>query len=116
MAESSTRQVPKKTAEQLKDKNYRRQKLTFKQKGDTLRKEFGADIFILLRQKGKLEIYISRDSLINTRWPLQLDEIAEYYPTLINTPRCSGVAQGREEVPHKHNRETGGMERYNYRV
>jgi hypothetical protein len=59
---SSKRGITKKTAEQLKDENFRRQKTIFTEKGDRLR-EFNANIFILLRRKGKLTIYTSRKSL-----------------------------------------------------
>jgi hypothetical protein len=83
---SSKRGITKKTAEQLKDENFRRQKLTFAEKGDRLR-VFDADVFILVRRKGKLMIYTSRNSLDNPQWPLRPEEIARYYPLpVIKTP------------------------------
>jgi hypothetical protein len=59
---SSKREIPRKTAEQLKDENFRRQKIKLAEKGDRLRK-FDADVFMLVRRKGKLTIYTSRTSL-----------------------------------------------------
>jgi hypothetical protein len=80
LADSSKRGIKKKTAEQLKDENFRRQILTFRAKGDTLRGKFGADVFVLVRRKGKLMVYTSRNSLDDPQWPLQPEEIARYYP------------------------------------
>jgi len=75
---SSKRGTTKKTAEQLKDENFRRQKETIAEKGERLRK-FDADVFILVKRKGKLMIYTSRNSLDDPQWPLRLEEIARYY-------------------------------------
>jgi hypothetical protein len=70
-AKSSYKQATtKKTAKQLKDENFRRQEKTFIKKGDRLRK-LNANVFILLRRKGKLTIYTSRDRLDDPLWPLQ---------------------------------------------
>jgi len=80
MADSSKRGIKKKTAEQLKDENFRRQILTFEEKGDKLREDFGADVFVLVRRKGKVRVYTSRNSLDDPQWPLRLEEIARYYP------------------------------------
>lgn len=66
------------------------------EKGDTFRSEFGADVFILVRQKGKLEVYTSRNSLDDPQWPLRPEEIASYYPKLIKTP---GTFKIREKKP-----------------
>jgi hypothetical protein len=83
---SSKRGITKKTAEQLKNKNFRRQRLTFAEKGDRLR-AFDADVFILVRRKGKLVMYTSRSSLDDSQWPLRPEEIARYYPLpVIKTP------------------------------
>ena len=86
-AKSSSRQgITKKTAEQLKDENFRRQKIKLAEKGDRLRK-FDADVFMLVRRKGKLTIYTSRNSLDDPQWPLRPEEIARYYPLpVIKTP------------------------------
>jgi hypothetical protein len=78
MAESS--KIKKKTTEQLRDENFRRQIVTFETKGDTLRGEFGADVFVLVRRKGKLMVYTSRTSLDDPQWPLRPEEIVTYYP------------------------------------
>lgn len=83
---SSSKRGITKTAEQLKDENFRRQQLTFAEKGDRLR-AFDADVFILVRRKGKLMIYTSRNSLDDPQWPLRPEEIARYYPLpVIKTP------------------------------
>jgi hypothetical protein len=75
-----------KTPEQLHNENFRRQNITFVEKADRLRKEFGADMFVLIRRKGKLTVYTSRDSLIDSQWPLQLRDITDYYPKTMKTP------------------------------
>jgi hypothetical protein len=65
MAESFFKReiIKKKTADQFNDKNFRRQNVIFAKKVNKFKKEFSADIFILVRRKGKLLIYTSRDSL-----------------------------------------------------
>jgi hypothetical protein len=78
MAESS--KIKKKTAEQLRDENFRRQILTFEAKGDTLTEDFNADVFVLVKRKGKLRVYTSRASLDDPQWPLRPEDIARYYP------------------------------------
>lgn len=61
--------------------------LTFEAKGDTLREDFDADVFILIRRKGKIRVYTSRNSLCNLQWPLKKEEIAKYYPMpVVKTP------------------------------
>jgi hypothetical protein len=100
MAESSSeRQVTKKTAEQLNDENFRRQNIKFAEKADRLREEFGADVFILVRRKGKLKVYTSRDSLDDPQWPLRPGEIANYYPKLIKTPETLKTSKGSRKRP-----------------
>jgi hypothetical protein len=76
----------KKTAEQLDDENFRRQNVTFAEKAERRREEFGADVFILVRRKGKLMVYTSRNSLDDRQWPLRGREITNYYPKTIKTP------------------------------
>lgn len=63
LAGASKRGIKKKTTDQLKDENFRRQIQTFGAKGDLLRKAFGADIFVLVRRKGKHMVYTSRNSV-----------------------------------------------------
>lgn len=70
----------KKTAEQLSDERFRRQILTFEAKGDKLRENFGADVFVLVRRKGRVRVYTSRKSLGDPEWPLRREEIARHYP------------------------------------
>jgi hypothetical protein len=99
MAEtSSEREVTKKTAEQLNDENFRRQNVTFAEKADRLREEFGADVFILVRRKGKLLVYTSCDSLDDPRWPLRPGEIADYYPKLIKTPETLKILKKKPKT------------------
>jgi hypothetical protein len=101
MAEtSSEREVTKKTAEQVNNENFRRQNVTFAKKADRLREEFGADVFILVRRKGKLLVYTSRDSLDDPQWPLQPGEIADYYPKLIKTPETLKVLKRGRKRRH----------------
>lgn len=90
---SSKGGITKKTAEQLRNENFRRQNLTYAEKGNRLRKDFGADVFILVRRKGKLTIYTSRNSLDDPQWPLRPEEIASYYPRLIRTPETFKVRE-----------------------
>lgn len=52
--------------------NFRRRKITFMEKADELRSEFGCDIYILGRRNGKLFNYTSRDGPF---WPLSLTEV-----------------------------------------
>lgn len=59
----------KKTAEQLSDERFRRQILTFEAKGDKLRENVGADVFVLIRRKGRLRVYTSRRFLGDPEWP-----------------------------------------------
>jgi len=59
----------KKTPKQLEDENFRRQSVTFEEKADRLREEFGADVFLLVRRKGKLTGYTSSMALDDPRWP-----------------------------------------------
>jgi len=95
---SSKRGITKKTAEQLKDENFRRQKETIAEKGDRLRK-FDADVFILVKRKGKLMIYTSRNSLDDPQWPLRLEEIATYYPLpVIKTPETFESHERRQNI------------------
>jgi hypothetical protein len=47
MVESS--KIKKKTTKQLRDKNFRRQILIFKAKGDMLTKNFNIDMFLLVK-------------------------------------------------------------------
>ena len=102
MVESSCKQVTtKKTAEQLKDENFRRQKRTFAEKGDRLRK-LDADVFILLRRKGKLTIYTSRDRLDDPLWPLRQEDIARYYPLpVVKTAETFKKHERKEEYRTK---------------
>jgi hypothetical protein len=67
---SSKREIPRKTAEQLKDENFRRQNIKLAEKGDRLR-TFDADVFMLVRRKGKLTIYTSRTSLEDPQAAMQ---------------------------------------------
>ena len=69
----------KKTAEQLTDDNFRRQNITFEKKGYRL-SGFDADVFILVRRKGKLSGFTSRSCLNDPHWPPKLEEIAKHYP------------------------------------
>ncbi|PMD62553.1 uncharacterized protein K444DRAFT_525224, partial [Hyaloscypha bicolor E] len=56
--------------------NFRRRKITFMEKADELRSEFGYDIYVLGRRNGKLFNYISRDrSRDRPSWPLSLIEV-----------------------------------------
>jgi hypothetical protein len=81
------RGIRKKTAEQLNDENFRRQIQTFEAKGDKLRENFGADVFVLVRRKGRVRVYTSRQSLGDPEWPLRREEIAKHYPLpMIKTP------------------------------
>jgi len=80
MAQSAMRGIRKKTAEQLRDEKFRRQILTFEAKGEKLRENFGADVFVLVRRKGRVRVYTSRKSLSNPEWPPQREEIAKHYP------------------------------------
>ena len=80
MAQASMRGTRKKTVEQLSDENFRRQILTFEAKGDKLRENFGADVFVLVRRKGRVRVYTSRKSLGDLEWPLQREEITKHYP------------------------------------
>jgi len=101
MAEtSSEREVTKKTAEQLNDENFRRQNVTFAEKADRLREEFGADVFILVRRKGKLLVYTSRDSLDDPQWPLRRGEITDYYPKLVKTPETLKILKRSRKRRH----------------
>jgi hypothetical protein len=52
--------------------NFRRRKITFIEKADELRSEFGCDIYVLGRRNGKLFNYTSRDG---PSWPLSLTEV-----------------------------------------
>jgi hypothetical protein len=92
--------ITKKTTEQLDDENFRRQNETFAEKADRLRKDFGADVFILVRRKGKLTGYTSRDSLDDPRWPLRPEEIANYFPKLMKTPETLMVLKRRRKLHH----------------
>jgi hypothetical protein len=92
MAESS--KIKKKTAEQLRDENFRRQILTFEAKGDTLTEDFSADVFLLVKRKGKLRVYTSRASLDDPQWPLRREEIARYYP--LPVIKTSNIFTNRE--------------------
>jgi len=94
----SKRGITKKTAEQLRDENFRRQNLTYAEKGDRLRADFGADVFILVLRKGKLTIYTSRNSLDDPQWPLRPEEIASYYPKLIRTPETLKIREKKPET------------------
>jgi hypothetical protein len=56
--------------------NFRRRKITFIEKADELRSEFGCDIYVLGRRNGKLFDYTSRDrSRDGPSWPLSLTEV-----------------------------------------
>ncbi len=94
---SSKRGITKKTTEQLRDENFRRQNCTYAEKGDRLR-EFGADVFVLVLRKGKLTIYTSRNSLDDPQWPLRREEIASYYPKLIKTPETFKICEKKPET------------------
>ena len=67
---SSTRQdtTTKKTTEQLRDNNFRRQNKKFEEKGNRLT-EFNADVFLLIKRNRKLIGYTSHSSLNNLIWP-----------------------------------------------
>ena len=95
---SSKRGIMKKTAEQLRDENFRRQNVTYAEKGDRFREDFGADVFILVLRKGKLTIYTSRNSLDDPQWPLRPEEIASYYPKLIRTPETFKIHEKKPET------------------
>lgn len=98
MAESSKQAIKRKTAEQIRDENFRRQNLTFAAKGDKLRREFEADVFVLIRRKGKLMVYTSRNSLDDPQWPLRPEQIARYYPLpVIKTPATFKSCKRKQE-------------------
>lgn len=80
MAQPCIREIKKKTGEQRSGENFRRQILTFEAKGDKLREDFGADVFVLVRRKGRIRVYTSRKSLSDSEWPLPREAIAEHYP------------------------------------
>ena len=92
-ASSSEREATKKTANQLNDENFRRQNVTFAEKAERLREEFGADVFILVRRKGRLMVYTSRNSLDDPQWPLRPGEIANYYPKSMKMPETLKIAE-----------------------
>jgi hypothetical protein len=99
----------KKTAEQLRDENFCRQNLTFAEKGDRLREDFGADVFILVRRKGKLTIYTSRNALDDPQWPLRPEETASYYPKLIKTPETFKIRE-KKKLRHGLDGDTAGIQ------
>jgi hypothetical protein len=57
--------------------NFRRRKITFMEKADELRSEFGCDIYVLGQRNGKLFNYTSREELSRDgpSWPLSLIEV-----------------------------------------
>jgi hypothetical protein len=56
--------------------NFRRRKITFMEKADELRSEFGCDIYVLGRRNGKLFNYTSKGSSRDgPSWPLSLTEV-----------------------------------------
>jgi len=56
--------------------NFRRRKITFMEKADELRSEFGCDIYVLGRRNGKLFNYTSKESSRDgPSWPLSLTEV-----------------------------------------
>lgn len=92
----------KRTAEELKNENFRRQLLTYESKADTLRDNFQADIYFLVRRKGKLRVYTSRSSLSDSHWPLLPEQIAEYYPLPViktGVRDVSKKSQGVARIP-----------------
>lgn len=96
-ASISKRDASTKTAEQLDDENFRRQNVTFAEKADRFREDFGADVFTLVRRKGKLMVYTSRNSLDDPQWPLRPGEIANYFPKVIKTPEIMKILKSRKQ-------------------
>jgi hypothetical protein len=64
--------ISKKSDEQLKDENFRRQNKTFKKRGNKL-SLLGAEVYIQVLRKGKLSIYTT--SLDHNAWPLREEHI-----------------------------------------
>ncbi|PMD66297.1 uncharacterized protein K444DRAFT_517953, partial [Hyaloscypha bicolor E] len=61
--------------------NFRRRKITFIEKADELRSEFGYNIYVLGQRNGKLFNYISRNrSRDRPSWLLSLIEVNQSYP------------------------------------
>ncbi|KIM94289.1 hypothetical protein OIDMADRAFT_34859 [Oidiodendron maius Zn] len=57
--------------------NFQRREITFMEKADELRSEFGRDMYVLGRSNGKLFNYTSRDG---PSWRLSLTEVDQSYP------------------------------------
>ena len=80
-----------KTRKQLDNENFRRQTLTLAKKGNRLKEAYDADVFILVRRKGKLTVYTSCESLDDPQWPLLPEKIKSYYPlpTIQTHAKCN---------------------------
>lgn len=87
-----------KTADQLDDENFRRQRVTLVEKADRFRELFGADVFILVRRKGKLMVYTSRNSLNDPQWPLRPGQIETYFPKSTKTPETFTILKGKRKL------------------
>ena len=67
--------IKKKTKEQLKNENFRRQNKSLTKRGNKLTK-FEADVYIQVRRKGKITIYTSlEDPLEDPSWPLRPEDV-----------------------------------------
>jgi hypothetical protein len=65
-----------KSKKRAQDANFRKQKDTMIKKAERMRQNFDADIYILIRRKGRLYGYCGKtDSEPHTKWPLSEDEI-----------------------------------------
>ncbi|PMD51123.1 uncharacterized protein K444DRAFT_544809, partial [Hyaloscypha bicolor E] len=83
--------------------NFRRRKITFMEKADELRSEFGYNIYVLGRRNGKLFNYISRD---RPSWPLSLIEvISSSYPRAERYTPASFLKRGTKSLLYKGRKE-----------
>ncbi|PMD49856.1 uncharacterized protein K444DRAFT_604812 [Hyaloscypha bicolor E] len=78
--------------------NFRRRKITFMEKADELRSEFGYNIYVLGRRNGKLFNYISRD---RPSWPLSLTEVDQSYPRAERYTPASFLKRGTKSLLYK---------------
>ena len=62
----------KKTEAQMSNEKFRKRKESILRKGNELGRLFQADIYIILRYKGKFHIYTSSD---DSSWPPKQDDI-----------------------------------------
>ncbi|KAH6667811.1 hypothetical protein B0J14DRAFT_658590 [Halenospora varia] len=91
-----SKQLQNKKTRKNTQENFRRRKINLISKADDLHRFFGADIFLVIRKRGRYCAYYSREEL---DWPPTKEQLEHSHPLpKIRTPADFDVTKGDDKV------------------